>query len=191
MKQNNLLVLVSGCSGSGKTTIMRNVMDNEIISFTTRSPRQGEIDGKDYIFISENQFQQYLINNELIEHTQYGGNFYGLLKSEIDYKLSLGNAFAIVDYNGVKQLKKLYDNVLTIFIYTDKEYAIYNMQNRGDSDEFIRKRMETYDEEITNLLYYDEVVTNYPNELEQAIEDVKNIISYYNSEENDEEENWN
>jgi guanylate kinase len=161
-------------------------MNNEIISFTTRSPRQGEVNGKDYIFISEEQFQDYLNKNELIEYTYYGGNYYGMIKSEIDYKLSLGDAFAIVDYHGMKQLKKLYENTLTIFIYIDKEQAIHNMRSRGDSEEYIKKRMETYDEEVTNLVFYDEVVTNYPNELQQAIEDVRNIL-YFMEEINEKE----
>ena len=172
----NKLFIVSGPSGSGKTTIMRSLMNNEIISFTTRPKRRNEVDGKDYIFITKEQFHKLLNSNGLIEHTEYGGNYYGVTKEEFENKLNKGDAFFIADYNGMKQVKQIYPYCETIFIYVKKEDAERNMRERGDSEEFIQKRLSTYEDEIDNLIYYDHVVVNNYNELEETIEKVRLII---------------
>lgn len=172
----NKLYVISGCSGSGKSSTMKTVMDNELVSFTTRKPREGEVNGKDYIFITEEEFQNLLHNDGLIEHVEYAGNKYGLTKNELETKLSKGSAFWIADFNGMKQMKKLYDNVTTIFFFAEKEDAEKRMRQRGDSEENIQKRLSTYEEEIENLLYYDEVINTSTNTFEEVVEIVKDII---------------
>jgi guanylate kinase len=175
-KSNNTLYLVSGCSGSGKTTIMRSVMANEITSFTTREPRENEINGVDYIFLTQIEFDWLLNNDGLVEYTNYDGNNYGITRSELYSKLSKDDAFAIVDFNGMKQLKRLYDKCETIFIYCTKEDAEKHMRIRGSSQEMIDKRMSTYESEIENLYYYDYVLENKNGYLDEAISIVKDII---------------
>lgn len=176
MLQQNKLILVSGASGSGKTTVMRSIMDNEIVSFTTRLPREGEQSGIDYIFISPEQFQNLLNNNGLIEYTNYGGNYYGVTREEYESKLNSGDTFFICDVNGMRQMKEIHSNCVSIFIYCDRETVESNMRQRGDSEGNIFKRLKTYDDEINNLVYYDYIVTNKQGLIEDAIEDVKDII---------------
>jgi guanylate kinase len=155
------LFCVTGPSGSGKTSIMREVMDNELLSFTTRPMREGEVDGRDYIFIKEEQFQNMLESGALAEYTGYDGNFYGLTLEELYFKLQYNsNAFFICDNNGFNQVSKKYNKIVSIFLYADKEDCKLNMANRGDSDEKITARLSTYDDEINNKGQYDYVVKN-------------------------------
>lgn len=179
MLNKNKLYVVSGCSGSGKSSTMKSIMENEIISFTTRSPRLNEINHKDYIFITEDEFQYLLHNDGLIEYTNYNGNYYGITREELYGKLEQGNAFSILDFYGMKQMKKLYDNCTTIFFFVEKEDAERRMRERGDSEENIHKRLSTHQEETENLLYYDEVVNTSENNFEEVVQIVKDIIDDY------------
>jgi guanylate kinase len=173
----NKLFVISAPSGSGKTTIMRSIMNNELISFTTREPRKNEINGVDYIFITKEKFTYLLNNNGLMEHTEYyGSNFYGLTQQEFDSKIKIGDCFFIADYTGLKQMKEKYDNIISIFIYCEREECEKNMRLRGDSEENILKRLTTYDIEIANAYKYDHIVTNKFGYLNDTIVKVKDII---------------
>ncbi len=156
----NKLFLISGHSGSGKSSLMKSLMENELISFTTRPKRKGEVDGKDYHFITEKEYSTMYNNKELAEYTYYDGNRYGLTKEELDNKLSKNHAFVIVDVNGMEQLKKYYDNCTTIMLHTTKEDAMKQMLNRGDSAKDIETRLKTYQRELQNKQFYDYVVLN-------------------------------
>lgn len=174
MKKNKL-VLVSGHSGSGKTTVMRKTMFHEILSFTTRERRPKEIDGVDYKFITLNEFKVLKSNNKLLEWTEYSGNFYGVMSNELN-KLKEHNVFFICDYNGMKQAQQFYDNCVSIFMYTDIVSAQQNLGLRGESLEFINKRLSTYDKEIENKKYYDYVIKNNSGKLDHTIRIVKEIL---------------
>lgn len=172
---NNKLFLAIGASGSGKTTAMRKVMSNELISFTTREKRIGEVEGKDYIYISKKEFQKLFDNNGLIEWTEYENNFYGLTRKEFETKLARGNAFFVCDINGAKQMKEIYDNCVSIFFYSEKQEIEVRMRMRGDKEESIQNRLSTYEEEMLNVIYCDEVVINRQGELEETIQKIKDI----------------
>lgn len=176
MPKNNKLFLISGASGVGKTTIMRRVMTNEVISFTTRKKRIGEVDGKDYIFLTKEEYINLLNNNQLIESVEYSGNYYGITKEELENKLNKDHAFCIVDFNGMKQLKEIYPNCTTIFIYTSIEEAMKQMSIRGDSMDSITKRISTYNEEMANRIYYDYVIKNSFGKLDKVVEVIKKIV---------------
>jgi len=176
-QSENKIFIISAPSGSGKTVVMRSVMKNELISFTTRQKRENEIEGIDYIFISESEFENLLNTNGLIENTNYGGNFYGLTRDELNSKLALGDCFFIADVVGLKQIKKIYNNVVSIFIYSTKEDCEANMRDRGDTEQNIHKRLSTYEKEIENLVLYDHVITNARGFIEDTINDVKDIVN--------------
>lgn len=173
----NKLFLVSGHSGGGKTTVMRSAMDNEIISFTTREKRNGEKHGIDYKYITIEEFDNLKQENKLIESVEYGGNYYGIDSYELNNKLNKGYAFCIVDYHGMLQMKDLYENCCTIFIYnSSSSIAKKQMKSRGDSDDKIASRLKTYKEEMANRKHYDYVIKNNHGQLDKTIEIVKNII---------------
>lgn len=173
---DNKLIIISGNSASGKSTILNKLSKNTIVSFTTREPRPGEKDGVDYQYISKEKYFELLNNGGLVEWTKYGGNYYGLTKQEIESKLNKGNAYVIVDYHGMKQLKELYPNNVSIFIYNDYHEAASRMKKRGDSDVNISKRLSTYYEEQKNRVHYDYVVKNSNGKLKETIKLVKQII---------------
>lgn len=172
----NKLFLVSGHSGSGKSSIMKTVMKNEVVSFTTREKRQGEVDGKDYIFITLDEFNKLKDDNRLVEYVEYSGNMYGITKDELENKLNKGHAFCIVDYHGMNQLKKFYPNVTTIFLYTSYEDAMIQMLNRGDPADRVLERMSTYKEEMSNRIDYDYVIKNNHKQMNNTIQIIYNII---------------
>jgi guanylate kinase len=174
---NNVLFCVTGPSGSGKTTIMRSIMDNELLSFTTRQMREGEVNGQDYLFITRDEFYGLLNDNVLIEWTEYDGKYYGLTKEELEDKLQHSSAFFICDNNGFNQVKSKYDNIVSIFLYAGIEDCLGNMSERGDSVEKSTSRLSTYIDEIKNKGQYDYVVRNIRGCQEETTEIVKNIVS--------------
>lgn len=170
------LFLISGISGAGKTSIMRKLMDNEVISFTTREKRIGEVDGKDYVFISEREYFDLYTDNQLAEWATYGGNYYGITKHELERKLKNNHAFCIVNLHGKEQLGKLYPNYTSIFIYTDRENAITQMSLRGDRQENIDNRISTYEEEMKNVIHYNYVIKNTYGKFDEVVEIIRQII---------------
>ncbi|MFP3751627.1 guanylate kinase [Bacillus altitudinis] len=172
----NKLIVLSGHSGSGKTSLMRQIMKNEVVSFTTRKPRQGEIDGVDYKFISLEKFKELKEKGKLIEQVKYSGNYYGIDQEEFENKISLGNAFVIVDYQGMKQIKKLYPNCVTLFLYTPYDQAYKQMIQRGDAFEKVEQRLSTYHQEIGNRKDYDYVIRNNNSMFSLTKEIIENIL---------------
>lgn len=173
---NNRVIVFSGTSGSGKSTVVNELSPNQIVSFTTRKQRELEQNGVDYLFITEEEFQKLLHSDGLIEHVEYGGNRYGITKEELHNKTLMNDAYWIADYHGMKQMKKLYDNCLTIFFFCEKDDIEKRMRDRNETEEFIKNRLSTYSEENENLVYYDHIVNTSTNTLEETIEIVKDII---------------
>lgn len=170
------LFIISGMSGSGKTTIMRQLMHNEVISFTTRPQRPNEIDGFDYIFITKEKYDELFNSGGLAEYSNYGGNYYGITMEELNKKLENQDAFVIVDVHGMQQLKKIYPKCVTIFLYAGYEEVKQRMKLRGGTNEFIKKRLSTYHEEMKNAQLYDYIVKNKDGEFDKTVNIVKNIL---------------
>jgi guanylate kinase len=170
------LFCITAPSGTGKTVVMRKVMDNEIVSFTTRGIRENEVDGVDYLYISMEEFNRLKETNGLIEETCYSGNYYGITQHELTSKLAKGSAFVIVDYNGVKQLNKIYPHCINIFMLASKDDALKKMSNRGDNSDSIVKRLETYDVELENRIHFDYVITNEYGKMDDTVEIIKKIV---------------
>ncbi|NBI30978.1 guanylate kinase [Chengkuizengella marina] len=174
------LFVISGNSGAGKTTIMRECMGNqkEIVSVTTRPPRENEIDGIDYYFLTQKQFEELYKNNDLAEYNEYEGHGYnyGVTKEELNEKLDAYNCYVIADYNGMQQFKELYEDCVTIFIYTSKEDAILNMISREDKLHQVEKRIGTYENELENKKCYDYAIRNDRGRMKKTLKDVESIL---------------
>lgn len=108
-----------------------------LVSHTTRAPRNGEIHGKTYYYVSLEEFSKL----EKIEETEYAGNHYCLSANEVNNVCKNHPAMVIVDIEGVKQIKDFHDNVISIFIETSEEIITKRMLNRGDSEEKIKERL--------------------------------------------------
>lgn len=151
----NKLWLIVGPSGTGKTTLVKNVVAQgygiEAISYTTRLPRASETDGKDYYFISKKKFTKMLKNNEFIEHVVYNNNFYGVSKKEINEKLLKNNVFLITEGNGAKQLKEIYKDLAVVVFLVPPSIAELKQRlfQRNESEETVNQRIHLLEEEMS------------------------------------------
>lgn len=180
MGKKPTLFIVSGPSGAGKTTLMYSIMNNAIVSFTTRERRveTRETESIDYYFISKEKFLKLQENDSLFEQSEYDGNYYGITEYEFKLKMSRGDAFFISNLDGMLQTKELYDNCVTIYIYTDKDSIRKQLEKRkGSTDEFIQKRMETYEKELEQRVHYDYVVKNTYGKFKETADILKSIIN--------------
>lgn len=157
MKNNFLpIIVISGPSGSGKTSLTRKIVENNpmyylSISTTTRQPREGEIDGIDYRFISHSQFTEEINNGDFLEWAEVHGNFYGTSLKSVNQARDEGKIVIFdIDVQGHRALKKIFGHFITsIFVTTPSmEILKQRLENRGtDSDDVIQKRLiNAYDE---------------------------------------------
>lgn len=180
------LFIVSGPSGSGKSTITKKVRDilniPLSISATTRKPRVGEVDGVDYYFLTTNEFEKKIENDEFFEYANVHGNYYGTLISQIDKKLELGqNVILEIDVQGGIIAKSKRPDVILIFCRTEDENILENRlrARNTDSEEIILKRLENAKKELEYEKKYDYVIVN--KELEISIQELINIINGENN----------
>ena len=169
MKQKNFIIVISSPSGAGKTSLTKQLLVNDkkltlSISVTTRPKRPGEVDGKDYLFVSKEKFDQMHENDEFAEHALVYGNYYGSLKQQIIDKLNQGTDVLFdVDWQGAKSLKeKFNDQVVTIFILPPSlaELKTRLKKRAQDSDEVVESRMEKAKSDISKYNLYDYVLIN-------------------------------
>lgn len=180
------LFIVSGPSGSGKSTITKKVRDilniPLSISATTRKPRVGEVDGVDYYFLTTNEFEKKIENDEFFEYANVHGNYYGTLISQIDKKLKLGqNVILEIDVQGGIIAKSKRPDAILIFCRTEDENILENRlrARNTDSEEIILKRLENAKKELEYEKKYDYVIVN--KELEISIQELINIINGENN----------
>lgn len=175
--------IISGPSGTGKDTLMKKIFEKlpELafsISSVTRPIRPGEIPGQKYNYISLEQFEKMLAENEFLEHNLYVGNYYGTPKTPVINCIEKGQDILIeVDVNGALQIREKMPDVVSIFILPPSlEELKRRLTGRGtDSPEVIEKRLNEALREIEGSVDYDYVVVN--DNLEIAVDDFINIIS--------------
>jgi guanylate kinase len=178
------LIIFSAPSGSGKTTIVKEVLKTDIpfafsVSATSRPPRPGEIDGKDYHFLSVEEFKNAIARGEFLEWEEvYENQFYGTLKSDVEAKRKQGfNVLFDVDVVGGLNIKKFYgDDALAIFIQPPSiEELKKRLQNRGtESPESFAKRIAKAQKEMTYAKDFDVVIIN--DDLQNAVDETIQTI---------------
>lgn len=181
-KKTGRLFIVSGPSGSGKDTVLKEIFKRcpEIefsISSITRPMREGEVEGEKYNFISREKFEDMLKNDQLLEHNVFVGNYYGTPKAPVDKAIIEGKDMIIeVDVNGAFQIKKKLPNAISIFIMPPSlETLRTRLTGRGtEKAEVIEKRLGEALSEISRAAEYDYIVVN--NVLEEAVNDAVAII---------------
>jgi guanylate kinase len=183
--KEGIVLILSSPSGAGKTTLCQSLMKKlpELrlnISHTTRSPRENEIDGKSYFFISEKKFQTMRERGDFLEWAIFSDNYYGTSFESIKVSREKGHDVLLeIDAQGAETLRKLNYPGFSIFILPPsiKELTA-RLKNRGtESDEIINQRLEIGTREIKGCLEYDYILTNHTVE-----ETVENIISIFNAE---------
>lgn len=164
--RTGILLLVSGPSGSGKTTLCRRLTDEDeahySISCTTRTPREGEIDGKDYHFLSKDDFKSRIDAGEFLEHAEVHQNYYGTLKSEVLDRLAAGTDVVMdIDVQGADQVRSCPDTqikmaMIDLFVMPPSEAELRaRLTGRGtDAEEVIALRMKNALDEMTHWPKY-------------------------------------
>lgn len=180
--KEGLLILFSGPSGVGKDTVLEVVLNKnkelqKSISLTTRGIRENETDGKDYYFISADEFNKMIADGEVLEYAQYGSNLYGTPKAPVDKWLSEGkNVVLKIEVQGAESIKKLYPDSVGIFLLPPSMEVLENrLRSRGtESDEDVKKRLEIAQDEMRKSKMYDYFVIN--EDIDCASDDVLTII---------------
>lgn len=167
-QSNGMIIVISGYSGVGKSTVIKYMFAKMpklkfSISCTSRKPRNGEVDGVNYYFIDEQEFEKRIADGEFVEYTRTFTNYYGTPKTEIKNALEQGYDL-LLDINsvGAKHIKEYYPKCLTIFINPPSlEVLKQRLIGRGsESEESLKRRLDEIDFESKAIPFYDFVITN-------------------------------
>ena len=184
LTKDGIVVVLSSPSGAGKTTLVKKIaLENNYkisISYTTRKPRTNEVNGKDYFFTSEEEFENLIKNKELLEYAKVFENYYGSSKSQVFENLNKGeNVIFDIDWQGTEQIKKkkLNYKIVTFFILPPSKSELFNrLKNRDMKDKnIVEKRMKQFNEDIKHWKNYDFVVIN--DDLEKCYNEIIRFIN--------------
>ncbi|WP_179300268.1 guanylate kinase [Pseudothioclava arenosa] len=184
MQRRGLLIILSSPSGAGKSTLAKRLMawDPSLsfsVSATTRAPRPGEVDGREYYFKSRDDFAELTVTDQMLEHAEVFGNFYGTPRGPVEAQLAVGNDVLLdIDWQGGQQVRRsvLAKDVISIFILPPSiDELERRLRGRGqDSDEVIAGRMAKSRDEISHWGEYDYVIINH--DADQATEELVTIV---------------
>ena len=177
-----LLIVMSGFSGAGKGTLMKRMLQDYdefcfSVSMTTRAPREGEVDGKDYFFVTREIFEKEIANNGLVEYAEYCGNYYGTPKAYVEKQIKAGKCVILdIEVQGAMQIKKQFPDALMVFVTPPSiDVLIKRLRARGtESEEVIMKRINRAKEEALSIDKYEYVVVN--DDLDQAVNDMHEMV---------------
>ena len=181
-KEKGNLIVISGASGAGKDTIVNEILKINkkcwlSISMTSREPRKGEINQVNYYFVSEEEFEENIQNNNFIEYAKYNNNYYGTPKNAIIEKLNEGfDVILVIEIQGALQIKEKIKEALFIFIMPPSMDELKNrlISRNTDSLDKITNRFKIAYKEINEVTKYNYVVVN--DNLNEAVEKVNSII---------------
>ncbi len=178
------LIVISGFSGVGKGTVVKRLVSdfgyNLSVSATTRSPREGEVNGREYYFMDRSEFENLIDYGGFIEWTQYVENYYGTPKKYVEEGLEAGRDIILeIEVMGALNVKEQFPDALLIFISAPSIAELKNrLAGRGtESEETIIKRLKKATEEAEDMDKYDYVVVN--DDLEECIKTVDSVIKSY------------
>jgi guanylate kinase len=169
IEKKGMMFILSSPSGAGKTTLTKKIAKNNpnftiSISHTTRKPRPSEIDGKDYFFVSEKEFNYLIKNNDFFEYAKIFDNYYGTLKKPVQDFLSTGKDVLFdIDWQGTQQLKKIENLSLHTFFILPPNIKVLKQRllNRHEGQtSLIEKRMKKFNEELSHWNEYNYIVVN-------------------------------
>ncbi len=182
-QEKGLLIVLSGPTGSGKGTV-RKIIDAKkhfefSVSATTRALREGEVNGVDYITYTHDEFRQAVMDGEMLEYTEYCGNFYGTPKAPVLECLNSGKDMLLeIEVEGAKQIKRAFpEAVLVMLLPPSYDVQCQRLVDRGtETREVIERRLSGTREELRALDIYDYVIYNYDDGQERAADDFLAIV---------------
>tara|TARA_S200000501_G_scaffold327767_1_gene327240 strand:+ start:234 stop:866 length:633 start_codon:yes stop_codon:yes gene_type:complete len=182
-KKGGIMVILSSPSGAGKTTLVKLLSKKNSffisISHTTRKPRSNEVDGKDYHFVSNDEFKRLIKNDEFLEYAKVFKNYYGTTRSPVIQNLEKKfNVIFDIDWQGADQIrnKKLDYKLITFFILPPSKKVLFErLSNRDMKDKLIaEERMKQFDKDVLHWINYDYVVIN--DNLEDCFDKIQKLI---------------
>lgn len=186
MSNKGFILVVSGPSGSGKSSISKEFLKDEpnfdlSISHTTRPMRSNEVDGRDYYFISKQSFTEMIERNEFVEWAEVFGNYYGTSKKEVERIVSSGkNILLEIDVKGAMNVKSTFkEDVVTVFILPETFEILKErlFLRNTDSEDVILRRISDAKNEIEKITFYEYVIINKNGCLKESVQQLKNICS--------------
>lgn len=181
---SGVVLVVSGPSGSGKTTLVRRLLDEDpeliwSVSATTRSRRVGETDGRDYRFLTRQQFREGISAGRFAEHAESYGELYGTPTGPLSKALADGRVMVLdVDVQGARQIRKRFPDAFLVFVMApSEEELLRRLAGRGTEDEDARKkRTERVRQEMSARDEYDRIIVN--DDLTEALRELKEIVAH-------------
>ena len=182
---NNIMVILSSPSGAGKTTITKKIQQKYqsfkiSVSHTTRKPRPNEVDGVDYFFVSQEEFQKKIDENDFYEYAKIFDNYYGTSKEFVDKVIKDNDIIFDIDWQGTKQLSK-FKNLKLIKIYlippNKNELKERLIKRNQDSSQEVDRRFKAFDEDILHWKDYDYIIIN--KNLDVCFKQIENIINLH------------
>lgn len=182
--KRGVLFVFSGPSGVGKGTLKAKLFEEFAdriaysVSATTRGPREGEVDGKDYFFISRQEFERRVKNNEFLEHAEFAGNCYGTPRAYVEKLLDSGmNVVLEIDVQGALQVMKSMPECISVFILPPSfEELEHRLRGRGtETEEKVRERLETAKRELPYAPQYDYQIVN-GGDIEAAYQSLRDVF---------------
>ncbi len=182
--KRGVLFVFSGPSGVGKDTLKAKLFEEFAdriaysVSATTRGPREGEVDGKDYFFISRQEFERRVKNNEFLEHAEFAGNSYGTPRAYVEKLLDSGmNVVLEIDVQGALQVMKSMPECVSVFILPPSfEELEHRLRGRGtETEEKVRERLETAKRELPYAPQYDYQIVN-GGDIEAAYQSLREVF---------------
>ena len=182
MTERGVLIVVSGFSGAGKGTIVKKIIEENdnyalSISMTTREPREGEVEGVSYFFVSKERFEEAISNGELVEYANYVGNYYGTPKKNVEDMLEQGKDVILeIEMQGAMQVKTRFPDAVLVFVTPPNADELKRrLMSRGtESEEVVNKRMRRAYEESAFVDRYDYLLVN--DDLEKCVKDLHMLI---------------
>lgn len=183
MIEKGRLIIVSGPSGAGKSTVVFKAINGRdkmcfSTSVTSRKPRPGEVDGREYFFIDAARFEQMVQNDELLEHAVYVGNYYGTPRKFVEDKLSAGESvFLDIEVQGARQVKEKMPDAIMIFLIPPSLGELKKrLESRGtETEETIKGRLARAREEYAEADFYDYIVVN--DDIDSAANELLSILT--------------
>ena len=183
MNKKGILIVVSGFSGAGKGTLMKELMrkypENYALSIsaTTRGPRDGEVDGREYFFLSREKFEKMIANNELIEYAKYVDNYYGTPRAYVEEQLQAGKDVILeIEIQGALKVKEKYPDALMLFLVPpDAQTLKERLVGRGtETADVIHDRLERAAQEAQEMGSYEYIIVN--DDLDTCVKQVHELI---------------
>ena len=183
MNHKGLLIVISGFSGAGKGTLMKKLLEDYqqyalSISMTTRAPREGEVDGREYFFSTREQFEDKIKQNGFIEHAQYCGNYYGTPKDYVEEQLEAGKDVILeIEIQGAMKVKEQFPDAVLLFVMPPSIALLHQrLVGRGtETEEVIVERLQRAEEEAVGIEDYDYIIIN--DDLDTCVKELHELLT--------------